>query len=331
MSESLRLDQIEFTAGTQVREAINESVVNDYADRLNEGDTFPPVVVFHDGNRYHLADGFHRGMAHLRLGREAIAADVHVGTKEDALWFALGANKTNGAQLTFEDKRHAILLASQTWNDRSQRDIAAQIGCSQPFVSKVITSYHLAHHRPDRVTGTDGKNYPASPGNGSVHPKRAEVERLVNEGVSATKIIQQIGASKHLVAEVRKDVGAAQVDRSKVAVAERRSRMREMAAEGYTSIQIADELGINLESCRQVLRDEGIVVPADKATARAPRLDSARIVDHIVMDAENLTADLGLIDFSELEHSQVIEWVASLTKSREKLGAFIKRLVKETK
>lgn len=125
----IRLDAITFDAGTQVREAISEQLVAAYGDCMAKGDRFPPVVLFHDGNQYYMADGFHRGLASQRLGSAEIEADVRPGTKVDALWFALGANRKNGERLKSSDLRHAVLLAFQTWPDRSARELAEQIGC----------------------------------------------------------------------------------------------------------------------------------------------------------------------------------------------------------
>ena len=88
------------------------------------------VTVFQDGSTTYLADGFHRLEAHRRAGRREIEAEVQSGTREDALWFALGANGTHGHRLTAADKKHAIELALEAWPERSQRRIAEQIGCT---------------------------------------------------------------------------------------------------------------------------------------------------------------------------------------------------------
>lgn len=77
----LPLTAIAFDAGTQIRAAIDEQAVNDYADRMHAGDTFPPLVLFHDGNQHYLADGFHRFMAAQRIGAEDFVVDVRPGTK----------------------------------------------------------------------------------------------------------------------------------------------------------------------------------------------------------------------------------------------------------
>ena len=52
----------------------------------------------------------------------------------DAIWFALGANRDNGDRLSKNDKKNAVLLALKTWPDRSERDIAEQIGCARSYL-----------------------------------------------------------------------------------------------------------------------------------------------------------------------------------------------------
>ena len=66
-----------------------------------------------------------------------IEAEVQKGTREDALWFALGANKTNGQRMTPSDVRHAVKIALETWPDKSQTEIAEQVGTSQATVHRV--------------------------------------------------------------------------------------------------------------------------------------------------------------------------------------------------
>jgi len=73
--------------------------------------------------------------------------------------------------MTPADKRHAILLAIQTWPDRSEREIAEQVGCSKTYVHNLKPQVVTTDHVPDRVTGKDGKSYPAS------RPKPAEARQ----------------------------------------------------------------------------------------------------------------------------------------------------------
>lgn len=105
--------------------------------------------------------------------------------------------------------------------------------------------------------------------------------------------------------------------------------MRAMATEGYTSEQIAASLGLSLEGCRATLRREKIDLPADRVMKGRHRHDSNRIVEAIVIDAENLTTGINLIDFSSLDRTRLREWVRSLHGSKRALGLFHRRLIKE--
>lgn len=285
------LDAIVFDAGTQIRAAINETIVCEYAEQMTDGAQFPPIVLFHDGNQYYLGDGFHRAMAAKRNEFRDIAADVRPGTKTDALWFALGANKTNGQRMTTADKKHAIALALQAWPDRSQTQIAEQIGCTQQWVAQVRAQLKDTStcNLPDRVTGKDGKSYPSARSNG---------------------------------------VG---IQKSVAAVKQRVDRIRLMAGEGHTTRQIASAVGLSEEGCRATMKREGIHVPADRVTRKTQRHDATRIVETIVMDAENLTADVGLIDFDAIDRDRLGDWIDALTIAKKSLTSFIGRLIEEHK
>ena len=135
--ETLSLDSLVLDAGTQVRAAINSKVVDDYVADLEQGDRFPPVVVFRGEGRDLLSDGFHRVHAYRKAGRSEIDADVRPRTFDDALWFALGANSRHGERLQRGDKRHAIELAYRAWPDASLRRIADHVGCVHQYVARV--------------------------------------------------------------------------------------------------------------------------------------------------------------------------------------------------
>ena len=46
MAVELALDVIRTDGGTQPRAELNQEVIEDYVQRMQEGDIFPPVVVF---------------------------------------------------------------------------------------------------------------------------------------------------------------------------------------------------------------------------------------------------------------------------------------------
>ena len=119
--ETLPLGKLVTGAGTQVRSEISEDTVSEYVEALQAGARFPPVAVFRTQGADILADGFHRVHAYRRAGRSEIEADVYQGGRDDALWFALGANGAHGLRLNGHDKRRAIEIAYRTWPEVSQR------------------------------------------------------------------------------------------------------------------------------------------------------------------------------------------------------------------
>ena len=62
----LNYEQIRMDGGTQPLAELQKEVMEDYAELMRAGVKFPPIVVFHDGDNYWLADGFHRMGAALR-------------------------------------------------------------------------------------------------------------------------------------------------------------------------------------------------------------------------------------------------------------------------
>lgn len=135
----LELLKIQHEAGTQARESINEAKVSEYAEHLENGGEFPPVVVFFDGDKYWLADGWHRFLAHQRIGMLKIHERVELGTKRDAMLYSFGANATHGLPRTNADKRRAVslMLADPEWVKWSDSEIARRCCVSQPFVGKL--------------------------------------------------------------------------------------------------------------------------------------------------------------------------------------------------
>lgn len=138
----LRLDQLRLDGGTQPREALDPDLVNEYAEAMQEGPSFPPPIVFHDGAAYWLADGFHRIEAMRKLGREHADAEVRPGALRDAILFSVGVNSDHGKRRTNADKRSAVLklLGDPEWSQWSDREIARWCRVSHDFVSRVRAS-----------------------------------------------------------------------------------------------------------------------------------------------------------------------------------------------
>lgn len=137
--KSININNIIIDKGTQSRAAISEETVTDYAEAMSAGDTFPPVVVYHDGVDYYLADGFHRLHAVRRLGKTSIQADVRTGTLRDAILYSLGANNNHGLRRSNADKRKCVmtLLEDFEWGEMSVSEMARICAVSPQLVTAV--------------------------------------------------------------------------------------------------------------------------------------------------------------------------------------------------
>jgi len=135
----MKISQITLDKGLQMRAFMDKNTVDDYAERLLEGDTFPPVILFNDGKNNYVGDGHNRIFAHKQAGIEIINADVRPGTRRDALFYALSANARNGQRRTVDDKRKAVMtmLDDMEWSEESDRNIAKACVVSHVFVSKL--------------------------------------------------------------------------------------------------------------------------------------------------------------------------------------------------
>ncbi len=163
--QDIPIDRIDTTGGTQMRCRIDDDTVADYRAAMLDGAGFPAVVVFAEGRKYWLADGFHRYRARLSLGARDIRCEVHVGDRFDAIAYAVGANKTNGLRRTNADKQMAVRAALSlerlaTWSDRAIADL---VGVDHKTVASMRTPSggEIPQLAPNRVKGKDGKSYPA--------------------------------------------------------------------------------------------------------------------------------------------------------------------------
>lgn len=137
-SQMLRIEDTRMDGGTQSRNFMASSLINKMRKHLQNGGSFLPVVVFYDGAEYWMADGFHRAVAAEQEGIETITADVHKGTKRDAILYSVGTNDPNGLPHNPADKRNAVqmLLDDEEWRQQSNDWIAEQCGVDKKVVLK---------------------------------------------------------------------------------------------------------------------------------------------------------------------------------------------------
>lgn len=137
--KTLSTDKIRIDGGTQPRAQIDMITVDEYAEAMQSGASFPPVVVFFDGAEYWLADGFHRYHAASRVNGKTLSCEVKNGTQREAVLYSVGANATHGMRRTNADKRRAVLtlLNDKDWAKWSDRKIAEICAVSEMTVGRI--------------------------------------------------------------------------------------------------------------------------------------------------------------------------------------------------
>ena len=200
-----------------------------------------------------------------------------------------------------------------------QQDVASLMGISVSNVRRAIRI--LSEGVPELVSGVDHGTITIGTATEIVLLPADEQREVIASGTAAT------------VAYRRRCERwpSCQKDDKAVTPADRRVRIRELAAAGYDSAQIAAAIGISQSGCRVIMKKEGIACPGDNATRGLRRHDPARIVDQIVMDADSLFASESLIDYANLHvpSARLAEWITTLDAARESLGSFIRKLRKE--
>ena len=139
LTKYLALELIATDGGTQSRAGLNYATIDEYAEAMDAGAQFPPVLVFYDGEEYWLADGFHRVEAASRLEWTDIAVEIRSGTRRDAVLYSVGANAEHGLRRTNADKRQAVLtlLNDDEWGQWSNREIAKRVSVAEGLVRKI--------------------------------------------------------------------------------------------------------------------------------------------------------------------------------------------------
>lgn len=163
VQQDISIDHIDTTGGTQMRCRIDDDTVADYRAAMIDGADFPAVVVFAEGKKYWLADGFHRYRARLSIGARDIRCEVHVGDRFDAIAYAVGANKTNGLRRTNADKQMAVRAALSlerlaSWSDRAIAELVGVDGKTVAAMRAPTAELPQLRATDEKRTGRDGKS-----------------------------------------------------------------------------------------------------------------------------------------------------------------------------
>ncbi len=178
---ALAITQIRTDGGTQPRALLDPALISEYAEAMQGGAEFPPVVVFHDGTDHWLADGFHRLQAVKQNGKTKLDADIRQGSQRDAILFSVGTNVSHGKRRTNDDKRRAVmkLLNDEKWAQWPQVKIAKACCVSAEYVSRLK---HREGSTIDRsiVQASDGRMMNTSNIGEAPRKKRQHYEQKIS-------------------------------------------------------------------------------------------------------------------------------------------------------
>lgn len=131
-----------------------------------------------------------------------------------------------------------------------------------------------------------------------------------------------VGAAE---AEVRRRKGP---DKSRAGTVERREQIREMTAKGHRVADIAKQVGITVDSVRNITSELGLETVDNRYRAR--HFDADRAVDGFVLGAVVPPLAVDMLDghYDEVDVEQIPAWIDSLTASISALSRVRNQLKK---
>jgi hypothetical protein len=299
-------------------------------DDIRQHGLHQPIVLHPDGR---IVDGRNRYRACIEAGFDPACKTWDESVDGELVPFVLSLNLR---RRHLDEAQRAIVagkIATLTngGDRRSDQCLNSGTDVTQPEAAAMLNVSRDSVQKARRVIDKGTTELVQAVERGDMSLREA-AEIATVEPEQQAEIIAKPKPERHrAVEQIRQVRSEGKLDKSRAAVQERHERLRVMASEGHSSRQIAAAVGMSEEGCRETLRKLGVDVPADRATAGSHKHDANRILEHIVMDAEHLTADVGLIDFKQIDRERLGEWIDSLVKSKKSLGAFINRLAEEHK
>lgn len=184
----LQLNEITLDQKCQPRKELDKDTVNEYIERMQEGDKFPPVVVFDDGEKKWLADGFHRYEASKLTGFLDITAEVKEGSRRDAILYSVQANADHGKRRTNADKRKAVmtLLNDPEWSKWSNMEISRRCLVNEKTVRNIRKEIFPSSENPKITPEKESETI----------PQQTE-RKVIRNGVEYTQDVSNIGKTNN--------------------------------------------------------------------------------------------------------------------------------------
>ena len=181
----LNIQTIRLDGGTQSRDKNDQDHIDHLAEQIKNGETLPPITVVSDGLDYYLADGFHRVLAHIKLGKASINCDVIKGTLRDAIDLSGMANTTHGLNRSPATKRKQVLIYLEDfeWAEMSDREIAKKVRVSHTFVSNLRDE--ISGKKPPKAQTPTSKPSKSTPEEKPTEKPESDLDLSNNEMVQS--------------------------------------------------------------------------------------------------------------------------------------------------
>lgn len=97
----------------------------------------------------------------------------------------------------------------------------------------------------------------------------------------------------------------------------RAEKITDLAAQGYSTRQIAPLVGIGEEAVANIIRDYAIIVPADATTKGTRRIKSADVINNVIGTIDAATYSLALINPNEIQGDEINSLIQSINALRK--------------
>ena len=106
----ISISNLRTDVNTQSRAAINQKMVTKYAEDMQRGEKFPPIIIFQEGENNYIGDGHHRVYACIKIGAPSIECEVNTGGVRQAKLYSTGSNFDHGLTRSNADKERAVAM-----------------------------------------------------------------------------------------------------------------------------------------------------------------------------------------------------------------------------
>lgn len=266
MLRVLPIEKIQLHEKLQNRNEIDQEAVDSYAEAMENGDEFPPLLIYFDGINYLLVDGFHRYHAYKKIGDTDIDCEVENGTFRDAQIKAAGVNHAHGIRRNNETKWKAVKFMVDDFelSQWSNSEIAKHCHVSATFVSTVRLA--LNKPAPDKIKYKDK--------DGMVHEKKRAPGRQKEEPKEEIKEPPQDDTQQEAINEM---LAENELLKERVALAAMEGTEEEKAA--------AKELITELKESVRILEIELIAVKKSRDQYQA---ENAQLKKQVAMQQKKL-------------------------------------------